>query len=428
MSMSVVLFGSFVILLLLNVPIGLSLGFSSLLAFISNDTMLQLLPMQMHAAIGKFTLLAIPFFVLAGSVMEKAGISDRLVNLADKFVGHRRTGLATVAVITSCFFAAISGSGPATVAALGCILIPAMIKNGYGKGMSAGLLATSGAIGIIIPPSIAFVVYGSIAETSVGKLFMAGVIPGILMGVGLAIVAIFDTKKMPIIQKKKSTSKEKWLAFKDAVWGLLMPVIILGGIYGGIFTPTEAAAVSAVYGILVGIFIYKKIDFKTFVNLLIEAAVGSAVVLFIVSTATVFAWIVTTEGIAASAGEAIMNIAGGNRIVFLLLVNLMLLIAGTFIDAISAFYLFVPILFPVAVQLGYDPVAFGVLMTVNLAIGQITPPVGVNLYVAAPIAKINLKQITRGVLPYMLVSLAVLLLITFIPQISLFLPNLLGVK
>lgn len=428
MSMSLVLFGSFAILLLLNVPIGLSLGFSSLLAFISNGTMLQLLPMQMHAAIGKFTLLAIPFFVLAGNVMEKAGISDRLINLADKFVGHRRTGLAAVAIITSCFFAAISGSGPATVAALGGILIPAMIKSGYDKGMAAGLLASAGSIGIIIPPSIAFVVFGSIAEVSVGKLFMAGVIPGILIGAGLAIVAIFDTKRMPIIQHEKSSGREKWIAFKEAIWGLLMPVIILGGIYGGFFTPTEAAAVAAVYGILVGIFIYKKINLKNFMELLVESAVGSAVVLFIVATATVFAWIVTTEGIAAAAGNAIMDIAGGNKVIFLLLVNVILLIAGTFVDAISAFYLFVPILFPVALQLGYDPVAFGVLMTVNLAIGQVTPPVGVNLYVSAPIAKINLNEVVKGVLPYILVSIVVLLLITYIPQISTFLPSLLGVK
>jgi len=428
MSMSAILFGSFIILLLLNVPIALALGFASLLAFISNGTMLQLLPLQMHAAIGKFTLLAIPFFVLAGNVMEKAGISERLINLADKFVGHRRSGLATVAVITSCFFAAISGSGPATVAALGAILIPAMINSGYNPGMAAGLLATAGSIGIIIPPSIAFVVYGAISETSVGKLFAAGVIPGIIMGIGLAVVAMFDTKRMPIIQHEKSNREEKLKAFKEAIWGLLMPVIILGGIYGGFFTATEAAAVAAVYGIIVGIFVYKKINFNTLVDLLIESAIGSAVVLFIVATATVFAWIVTTEGIAAIAGEAILNIAGGNKFVFLLLVNIILLIAGCFVDAISAFYLFVPILFPVAIELGYDPVAFGVLMTVNLAIGQVTPPVGVNLYVAAPMAKVNLKEISKGVIPYILISIVTLLLITYVPQFSLLLPNILGIK
>jgi len=303
-----------------------------------------------------------------------------------------------------------------------------MINSGYNPGMAAGLLATAGSIGIIIPPSIAFVVYGAISETSVGKLFAAGVIPGIIMGIGLAVVAMFDTKRMPIIQHEKSNREEKLKAFKEAIWGLLMPVIILGGIYGGFFTATEAAAVAAVYGIIVGIFVYKKINFNTLVDLLIESAIGSAVVLFIVATATVFAWIVTTEGIAAIAGEAILNIAGGNKFVFLLLVNIILLIAGCFVDAISAFYLFVPILFPVAIELGYDPVAFGVLMTVNLAIGQVTPPVGVNLYVAAPMAKVNLKEITKGVIPYILISIVTLLLITYVPQFSLLLPNILGIK
>lgn len=428
MSIPLILFGTFAILLLLNVPIAISLGLSSVAAMIANGTSLIMLPMQLHTAIGKFTLLAIPFFILAGNVMERAGISERLINLADKTVGHRTAGLANVAVITSIFFAAISGSGPATVAALGAILIPAMIRGGYGKGMSASLLATSGSIGIIIPPSIAFVVYGAIAEQSIARLFIAGIVPGILIGVALIIVTRILCKKQDIIQQKKSSKEEVLDAFKDAFWGLMMPVIILGGIYGGIFTPTEAAAFSAVYGILVGIFIYKKIDFKGFVKLLVESSVQSAVVLFIVAAASVFAWIVTTEGIATMAGDFIFSISGGNKIMFLMLVNIILLIAGCFIDAISAFYLFIPILLPVALSLGYDPIAFGVVMTVNLAIGQVTPPVGVNLYVAAPIAGISLKEISRSVVPFMLASVVVLLLITYFPQIILFLPNLLGVK
>ncbi|NMA87198.1 MAG: TRAP transporter large permease, partial [Tissierellia bacterium] len=389
---------------------------------------LSMLPMQIHASIGKFTLLAIPFFILAGNVMEKAGISERLINLAEKLVGHKKSGLAIVAVITSVFFAAISGSGPATVAALGAILIPAMINNGYEAGMAAGLMSTAGAIGIIIPPSIAFVVYGAIAEQSIGKLFIAGIVPGLLIGAALIIVSIIICKDMPIKQSEKATGKEKWIAFKDAFWGLMMPVIILGGIYGGIFTPTEAAAVSAVYGILVGIFIYKQIDFKEFVDLLVESSVQSAVVLFIVATASVFAWIVTTEGIADSVGAGILAISAGNKILFLLLVNIILLITGCFLDAISAFYLFVPILLPVAIELGYDPIAFGVVMTVNLAIGQVTPPVGVNLYVACPIAEIDLKTISKAVVPFVLASIAVLLLITYFPQTILWLPNLMKIK
>lgn len=428
MSISLILFGTFIILLFLNVPIAISLGLSSLAAMLAGGIPLSMLPMQIHASIGKFTLLAIPFFILAGNVMEKAGISERLINLAEKLVGHRKSGLAIVAVITSVFFAAISGSGPATVAALGAILIPAMISNGYEPGMSAGLMSTAGAIGIIIPPSIAFVVYGAIAEQSIGRLFIAGIVPGLLIGVALIIVSIIICRDMPIKQSEKATGKEKWEAFKDAFWGLMMPVIILGGIYGGIFTPTEAAAVSAVYGVLVGVLVYKQISFEEFVDLLIESSVQSAVVLLIVATASVFAWIVTTEGIADAVGSAILTVSAGNRILFLLMVNIILLITGCFLDAISAFYLFVPILLPVAMQLGYDPVAFGVVMTVNLAIGQVTPPVGVNLYVACPIAEIDLKTISKSVIPFVLASIAVLLLITYIPQTILWLPNLMGVK
>ncbi|NMA85789.1 MAG: TRAP transporter large permease [Tissierellia bacterium] len=428
MSISLILFGTFIILLFLNVPIAISLGLSSLAAMIAGGIPLSMLPMQIHASIGKFTLLAIPFFILAGNVMEKAGISSRLIDLAEKLVGHKKSGLAIVAVITSVFFAAISGSGPATVAALGAILIPAMINNGYEEGMAASLMATAGAIGIIIPPSIAFVVYGAIAEQSIGKLFIAGIVPGLLIGAALIIASIIVCKDMPIKQNKKATGKEKWAAFKEAFWGLMMPVIILGGIYGGIFTPTEAAAVSAVYGILVGVFIYKQIDFKEFVDLLVESSVQSAVVLLIVATASVFAWIVTTEGIADAVGSAILTISAGNKILFLLLVNIILLITGCFLDAISAFYLFVPILLPVAIELGYDPIAFGVVMTVNLAIGQVTPPVGVNLYVACPIADIDLKTISKSIVPFLAASIAVLLLITYFPQTILWLPNLMKIK
>lgn len=428
MSIASILFLTFVILLFLNVPIALSLGIASLVAFMSNGTILTLLPMQLYASTAKFTLLAIPFFILAGNIMDKAGISERLINLADKAFGHKKAGLAIVAVVTSCFFAAISGSGPATVASLGAILIPAMIKSGYDKGMTASLLATSGAIGIIIPPSIAFVVYGAVAEQSIGRLFIAGIIPGLLIGVALIIASIILCKNMSIKQHEKSAKKEVWIAFKDAFWGLLMPVIILGGIYGGIFTPTEAAAFSAVYGLVVGVFVYKKIGFKEFKDVLVESAVQSSVVLFIVSCASIFAYIVTTEGIAEVAGNAILSIAAGNKIIFLLLVNIILLIAGCFIDAISAFYLFIPILLPVALQLGYDPIAFGVLMTVNLAIGQVTPPVGVNLYVACPIAGIDLKTISKAVFPFVLAATIVLFIITYVPGVSLILPNILGIK
>ncbi len=427
MSIAALLFLSFAALLLLNVPIALSLGASSLIAMVVAELPLDMFPMQIYANIGKFTLLAIPFFMLAGNTMEKAGISDKLINLANKFVGHKTGGLAIVGVITSCFFAAISGSGPATVASLGVIIIPAMINAGYSKGMSSALMATAGGIGVIIPPSIPFVVYGAIAGVSIGKIFMAGIVPGLLMGTALVIASLIMAKKMDIEPVPKASAKERWEAFKDAIWGLMMPVIILGGIYGGFFTPTEAAAVSAVYGILVGVFVYKKIKAKDLYDLMVESAIGSAIVMFIVAAAGLFAWFCTTEGISDMASDLLLSVSG-SKYMFLLIVNIILLIAGCFLDATSALYIFTPIMLPVATQLGYDPIALGVVMTMNLAIGMITPPVGVNLYVACGVSKISLGQISKAVVPYLVASLIVLFLITYVPDIILWLPNMMGIK
>lgn len=425
MSIATILFVSFGVLLLLNVPIALSLGVSSLIAMVVAELPMDLFPMQIYTNISKFTLLAIPFFMLAGNTMEKAGISEKLISLANAYVGHKRGGLAIVVVITSCFFAAISGSGPATVASLGVIMIPAMIKAGYSKGTSSALMATAGGIGVIIPPSIPFVVYGAIAGVSIGKIFIAGIVPGLLMGGALIIAALIVVKKMDIKPQPKASSQEKIKAFKDAFWGLMMPVIILGGIYGGFFTPTEAAAVSAVYGILVGMFIYKKLKISDLYKLMIDSAIGSAVVMFIVAAAGLFAWFCTTTGISDMASDALLA-ASGSKAIFLLIVNIILLIAGCFLDASSALYIFTPIMLPVALKLGYDPVALGVVMTVNLAIGMITPPVGVNLYVACGISKISLGHISKSVMPYLIASLVILFLITYVPEIILLLPKLMG--
>ncbi len=426
MPTGVLLFLSFAILLLLNIPIGVSLSLASLICLLKQGMGLDLFPMQIYAGINKFLLLAIPFFIFAGNIMDVSGISEKLINLADAFVGHKKGGLAIVVVITSCFFAAISGSGPATVAALGGILIPAMMNNGYGKGMPSALMATAGSIGIIIPPSIAYVVYGAVSGESISEIFMAGVIPGILMGICLVIAALYISNKNPDVKSREKTSTvEKVKAFKEAIWGLLMPVIILGGIYGGIVTPTEAAVVACVYGLLVGFFVYKKLTIKSLINLLGDSCTGSATVMLIVASATFFAWFCQTSGISGAASSALLAFSS-NKIMFLLIVNIILLIAGCFLEANSALYIFVPIMLPVAKQLGYDPVALGIVMTMNLAIGQVTPPVGVNLYVACGISKITLKDISIAVIPFIIASIVSLLLITYIPQISTFLPNILG--
>ena len=419
------LFITFAVLLFIGTPIAVCLGISSMGAMILQgagrplDIVLGTLPQLVSAATSKFVLLAIPFFILGGNIMEKAGISQKLIALAQACVGHLRGGVAMVCVIVACFFAAISGSGPATVAALGLILIPAMIKVGYSPAFSAALMATAGAIGVVIPPSITLVVYGSISDTSIGTLFIASVLPGLLMGLALVITALIIGRKSDLEVLPKATPQERWKALKEAFWGLLMPIIILGGIYGGVFTPTEAAAVSAVYGLFVGVFIYKTVKWKEFYKIIVDSASTTETEMLITAAASIFAYILTRSRIDVAINEALINITGGNKIIFFMIVNVILLIAGCFLDSTSALYIFVPLFVPVANSLGIDLVHLGVVMIVNLAIGLVTPPVGVNLYVACGIAKCSLKEISVAVLPLIAASLIVLLLITYIPAISL---------
>ncbi|MFH5834642.1 TRAP transporter large permease [Proteiniclasticum sp. C24MP] len=423
---TIVLFLTFVILLLLNVPIAITLGLSSLAALMVENIDFIVVPMNVYAATSKFVLLAIPFFILGGNIMERAGISSRLIQLAEAFVGHLKGGMAMVVVLVATFFAAISGSGPATVAALGMILIPAMAKTGYSKEFSSALMATSGAIGVIIPPSITFVVYGSIAGASIGTLFVAGLAPGILMGLGMAVVALLVGRKLNLKTLEKASTKMRWKAFREAFWGLLMPVIILGGIYGGIFTPTEAAAVSAVYGLIVGIFVYKSITMKDLYGLLIDSTSQTAVVMLITATASLFAWVITVSGIGEAISTMFIDVTGGSTIIFFIIVNIILIIAGAFLDSTSALYIFTPLFLPVAMALGIDLVHLGVVMIVNLAIGLVTPPVGVNLYVACGIGEVNLSKISKAAMPLIIMALIVLLIVTYIPEVSLFLTTLMG--
>lgn len=424
-----ILFASFAVLLIFNVPIAVSLGISGIIGMLVSGVSLSQIPVMAFTASSKFSLLAIPFFVLGGNIMEKAGISEKLIEFAKACVGHTRNGVAIVCVVVACFFAAISGSGPATVAALGIILIPAMVKAGYPLTYATALMSAAGAIGVIIPPSVTFVVYGCASGASIGKIFMAGIIPGLMMGAALIICTLVVSRKNPNLKPlPKATGAERWAAFKDAFWGLMMPVIILGGIYGGIFTPTEAAAVSAVYGLFVGVFIYHRIRLKDMKELLVNSGSQTGVVMYVIIAATMFAYVITIDNLANKASDAMMAVTGGNIYIFLLIVNLILLFAGCVMDAVSALYILVPILYPIAERMGYDITAFGIVMCVNLAIGLITPPVGVNLFTGASISKITIKDMIKDVLPILLSLMVVLLIVTYIPQVSMFLPNLMGMK
>lgn len=418
------LFLVFAALLIIGTPIAVCLGFSSLAAMVLQgagrplETIMSSLPRLVSSSTSKFVLLSIPFFILSGVIMEKAQISTKLIRLAEAMVGHIRGGVAMVCVIVSCFFAAISGSGPATVAALGLIMVPAMIKSGYPPAFSAALMAASGAIGVIIPPSITFVVYGSIADTSISDLFIAGVVPGLIMGAALLLVALLVGRKADLKTLPKASGKERLAALKDAFWGLLMPVIILGGIYGGVFTPTEAAAVAAVYGLFVGLFIYRTVKLQQMYAILIDTVSTTATIMFITAAATLFAYVLTRARLDVAISNALVDITGGSAVIFFLIVNVILLIAGCFLDSTSALYIFVPLFVPVAEALGINLIHLGVVMIVNLAIGLYTPPVGVNLYVACGVGKVDLKTISKSVVSLILASIVVLLIVTYIPQIS----------
>ena len=351
---SAILFVSFFVFLILGAPISICLGLSSVCAILYSGTSLTIVATNMYSGISKFLLLAIPFFVLSGNIMAKAGISKRLIKFVNTCVGHRRGGIAIVCVIVACFFGAISGSGPATVAALGSVLIPAMIADGgFSAPFSTALMATASSIAIVIPPSIAFVVYASISGVSIADMFTAGIVPGLLMGAALVVVVMLEARKNNITPKQERAGmKERLDAFKDAFWGFLMPVIILGGIYGGIFTPTEAAAVSVVYGLFVGMVVYREVTIKDMWDIIIDSAKTTGGIMLIVACASLFSFVCTQFGIAQAASDLLGSIAH-NQFTFLLIVNIIFLIAGCFIDANSAMYIFIPIMLPVCKSLGY---------------------------------------------------------------------------
>ncbi|MDR1194105.1 MAG: TRAP transporter large permease [Peptococcaceae bacterium] len=422
---SAIIFGSLIGFLALNVPIGIAIG----LAIISYILITGNMPMaymatNMFSSCDSFPLMAIPFFVLAGALMEGGGLSKRLVKFADAFVGHLTGGLAIVTVITCLFFGAISGSGPATVAAIGGIMVPAMIEKGYSGKFSMALVAAAGCLGVIIPPSIPMVMYGVATGASISRMFMAGFLPGILCALALIALAVYKAKKLGYKGNQASFSFQRvGAAFKEAVWALLVPVIILGGIYGGIFTPTEAAVVAVVYGLVVGLFVYKELDLRKITENLSSTALTSGTILIIVGTGTTLGKVLTLEGVPQMVSAA-MNSFTDNPVIMLLLINIFLLIVGCLMETLAAILILAPILYPIAARFGIDPIHFGIIMVVNLAIGFITPPVGVNLFVACGIGKIRFEELVRSILPFLAVLLIALIMITYIPAITMFLPRL----
>lgn len=426
---SFILIGTFFGLLLIKVPVAASMGLAAIAGTAYLGLNIGMLTNIFYAAIAKNSLLAIPFFILTGVIMDYAGISSKLINFANAMVGHRKGGLSVVTVITACFFAAISGSGPATVAALGGVLIPAMEKDNYNKNFASALVAASGGIGMVIPPSIPFVIFAMLTGQSVGTMFMAGIIPGILLGVLYAIAALWHINKYEhdIIIREKASTSERIKTFKEALWGIMTPVIILGGIYSGLFTATEAAGVAVVYSLFVGCIVYKTINMKTFIKLFLDSTVSSGLIMFIMGSAGVFTWILTTSGVASQLTNSLLSVSD-SPIVLTIVMQIIFLIAGCFVDSASGFYLLLPILMPVVIKTGYPVYAFGVLATVNFAVGQITPPVGSNLFVACNIAKISMSDLVSKLGSFIVAGAIAILLMSFFPQIITFLPNVLGLS
>jgi len=371
-----------------------------------------------------FSFMAVPFFMLAGSFMSAGGVTKRLVSFSQSLVGSFTGGLAQTVSVSGCFFAAISGSSAATTAALGTTMVNEMEKKGYSREWAAGVVASSGVVGIVIPPSITMVVYGVIADTSIGDLFVGGFIPGAMMGLSMMFVSWYLAKKRGIRPEGKFSLIGVLKAFQESFFALLTPVIIIGGIYGGIFTPTEAAAVAVVYGILVGLFIYKELKFKDFPKIIFQAVLGTTMIMLLVGAANVFGWLLTNLQIPHAIGEFVVSITS-SPLMFLMAMNVLLLIAGTMVNASAAVVILTPIFLPVAKTLGIDPLFFGVLMVVNLDIGCITPPVGLDLFVASAITKVPIERVMAASLPYLYALLATLLVLTMFPWFITVLPNLL---
>ncbi len=416
----------FLVPLLLRVPIALALGFAALAVVWKWDMGLTMLSYNFFAGIAKFPLLAIPFFILAGYIMERAGIAARIVTLMEALTGSMTGGLAVATVAVATFWGAVSGSGPATVAALGLILIPGMTRVGYDRDFAAATVSVTSGLAIVIPPSIAFIVYGGIANVSVPALFAAGFVPGILVALCIMAAVVIISRKKGYRGKRGTMPAGR--AFREAFWGVLTPAVILGGIYGGIFTPTEAAAVAVFYGLFVGIFIYRTINsVKMLFEIFSASMQATAVVMIVVTCAGLYSWVASTVGL-VERGSALLRSVSDDPWIVLLMINIILLLAGMLLDAISIYYVFLPFMLPIMSHFQWDPIWFGIMMTVNLAVGQVTPPVAVNLYVGANISGLTMEEISKAALPLIGAAILALVLIVLFPGLSTFMPRLLGLS
>jgi C4-dicarboxylate transporter DctM subunit len=423
---ALVIFGLLAVLMLTGMPISISLGLTVLtFLFTMTQVPLESVALKLFTGIEKFEIMAIPFFILAGNFLTHGGVAKRMINFATSMVGHWYGGLGLAGVLACALFAAVSGSSPATVVAIGSILLPAMVKAGFPNRFGAGVISTSGALGILIPPSIVMVMYSVATNTSVGALFMAGVVPGLALAGVLGGVTWYRARKFNYPRQPKASWGERWISFRKSVWGLLLIVVVMGGIYTGIFTPTEAAAMSAVYAFIVAVFIYKDMGLKDVPKVLLNSANMSAMLLYIITNAVLFSFIMTNENIPQSLADWMMG-NGLGVITFLLMCNILLLLAGNFMEPSSIVLIFAPILFPVAVALGIHPVHFGIIMVVNMEVGMCHPPVGLNLYVASGITKMGITELTIAVWPWLLSMLGFLVVVTYWPDLSLWFPRQLG--
>ena len=423
---ALIIFGLLVLLMLTGMPISISLGLTVLtFLFTMTDVPIASVALKLFTGIEKFEIMAIPFFILAGNFLTHGGVARRMINFATAMVGHWHGGLGLAGVMACALFAAVSGSSPATVVAIGSILLPAMVKQGFPDRFGAGVITTSGALGILIPPSIVMVMYSVATNTSVGQLFMAGVIPGLMLAGFLGFTTWWRARKNNYPRMPKASFMERWKAFRESVWGLLLIVVVIGGIYTGIFTPTEAAAMSAVYAFLVAVFVYRDMNLRQIPKILLDSANMSAMLLYIITNAVLFSFLMTSEQIPQTMAEWMVG-QGMGPILFLLMVNVLLLLAGNVMEPSSIVLIFAPILFPMAMHLGIDPVHFGILIVVNMEVGMCHPPVGLNLYVASGITKMGITELTKAVWPWLLTMLVFLALVTYVPAISLWLPRTLG--